>query len=277
MVAALRRHRVAWFLAVTFAVTWGSWIPLAIAHRSVTVGFVPQYLLGLVGPLIGAVVATAICDGRQGLRDLLARMVRVRVAPRWWAVALVLPIAVALASYAIVAGYSIFLLAPVALPRTGTLGQFNGFPITNAVGMFVMLVAINGFGEETGWRGYLLPELQRDHPPLVSSLVIAAIWAIWHLPAFFITETYRQLPPALIPMFVLGLVCGSVFLTWLYNHARSSILVVAVWHGTYNLLTGSVGARGGLAAVETMVVVAIAIGLVIQEVRTHHVIAAEPR
>lgn len=274
---ALRRHRVAWFLAVTFAVTWGAWIPLAFAHRVVTVGLTPPYLLGLVGPLIGAVVATAICDGRQGLRDLLARMVRARVAPRWWAIALGLPIAVAIASYVIVTGYSIFLLAPVSLPRTDTLGQFNGFPMSNAVGMFVMLVVINGFGEETGWRGYLLPELQRDHAPLTSSLVVAGVWALWHVPAFFMTETYRQMPPALIPLFLLGLACGSVFLGWLYNHARNSILVVAVWHGTYNLLTGSLGARGGLAAVETMVVIAIAIGLVIQELRTHGAIAARTR
>jgi hypothetical protein len=68
-------------------------------------------------------------------------------------------------------------------------------------------------------------------------------------------------------MFFVGLTSGAVFLAWLYTRGHSSILLAAVWHGTYNLLSGSVGARGVLAAAESSVVVIIAATLVIRELR----------
>ena len=259
----LRRHPIACYLAITFAVTWGAWLPLAITGRGVTIGFSPIYLLGLVGPGIGAVVTTAIVAGTAGLRALGARMLRVRTGTQWWSIALGLPLAVAIAIGALALLIATFGIA--SLHRWADFGAFNGFGVTSPLVLWLALVIVNGFGEETGWRGYLLPHLQRRWSPLVSSLIVGAVWCAWHVPAFFITETYRQMPPAMIPMFFLGVMSGSVFLTWLYNRGRSSILLVAVWHGTYNWLSGSVGARGALAAIESTAVMALAVIVVIQE------------
>ncbi|HEU4729578.1 MAG TPA: CPBP family intramembrane glutamic endopeptidase [Kofleriaceae bacterium] len=270
MTSFVRRHRVLCFLVITYAVTWGAWIPLAVTGRGVTIGFAPWYLLGLLGPLVGAVATTALVSGGPGLRDLISRMIRARVGLRWWGIALGLPLAVAAVTYVVITAYSVFLLAPVRLPSSATLGRFNGLPITSALGMWVLLVLVNGFGEEAGWRGFLLPHLARRWSPLVSSLVVGAFWATWHVPAFWISETYRQMPAAMIPVFFVGLLSGAVFLAWLYNRGGSSILLVAVWHGTFNLLSGSVGARGAFATAETAVVMVIAAVLIIQELRAGH-------
>jgi uncharacterized protein len=260
----LRRHRVACYLGVTFAVTWGAWLGLAAMGRTVTAGFSPLYMIGLVGPLLGAVVTTAIVGGRRGVRDLAAQMLRVRVGMRWWGVAAGLPLVIAATTYIVLTAYSMFMFAPVALPTTATLGQLTGFPITHPIVLAGLLIAINGFGEETGWRGFLLPALQRRWSPLVASLIVAVIWAAWHAPAFLINANYRAMPVAMLPMFFAGLVCGSLFLTWLYNRGSGSIALVAVWHGLFNLMTGTVGAGGALAAVESTAVMAIAIGLLVR-------------
>ena len=259
----LRRHPVALYVLVTYAVTWGAWVSLAATGRVVTVGLEPVYLLGLLGPLIGAIVASAIGGGATGLKSLFARMVRVRAGARSWTIALGVPLGVAMVIYAggLLAGT--FGIGHVK----GNFGAFNGFPATTPVALWLMLVLVNGLGEESGWRGFLLPTLQRRWSPLASSLVVGACWAMWHLPAFFVTETYRQLPTAMIPMFFIGLMSGSVFLAWLYNRGRSSILLVAVWHGTYNLFSGSLGARGVLGAVESTVVILSAAAILVQEVR----------
>jgi membrane protease YdiL (CAAX protease family) len=259
----LRRHPIACYLAVTFAVTWGAWIPLAVTGRAVTIGFTPVYLLGLIGPAIGAVVTTAIVGGTEGLRGLSARILRIRTGARWWSIGPGIVLGVGLvvgAGALVIATFGIAGLHPWA-----DFGAFNGFPLADPLVLWLLLIVINGFGEETGWRGYLLPHLQRRWSPLVSSLVVGVVWSAWHIPAFFITETYRQMPLAFIPLFVVSLTCGSVVLTWLYNRGRSSILLVAVWHGTYNWLSGSVGARGALAAIETTVVMVLAAILVVQE------------
>jgi membrane protease YdiL (CAAX protease family) len=263
----LRRYRVVCFTAVTFAVTWSAWLALALREQTVASGFSPLYLLGLLGPLIGAVSTTAAVDGWGGVRELVGRMVRVRVGVRWWIVAIATPLAVAGATYVVLVAYSMFLLAPIELPSTRAFGELTAFPVTNAVVSAVMLIAIDGFGEETGWRGYLLPALQRRWSPLVASLIVAGIWATWHAPAFLVNASYRAMPSAMLPMFFLGLLCGSVFLTWLYNRGRQSIALVAVWHGLFGLFTGTVAAKGALAAVQSTAVVAIAVVLIARELR----------
>ena len=263
----LRRHRIVVYVAITFAVTWGCWLGLAVTGQIVTEHFSPLYLLGLLGPLIGAVLTTALLDGRQGLRELRARMLRTRVGLRWWGVALGLPLAVAAVYYVLVVAYSMFLLAPIGLPTSSAFGKLIGYPITNALVLGVLVIAINGFGEETGWRGFLLPALQRRYSPLAASVVVAAIWSTWHLPAFLVNASYRGMSPAIVPMFFAGMLCGSLFLTWLYNRGKQSIALVAVWHGVFNLLTGTVAARGTLAAVETTAVMIIAIGLLVRELQ----------
>ena len=263
----LRSHRIALFLAVTYAVTWGAWIPLAVARRHVGIGFEPRYILGLLGPLVGAVVTTAVTQGTHGLRDLGARMIRVRTGLRWWGVAICVPVAAYALTYVAIVAYSMFLLAPVALPTRTTLAEFNGFPAANVALLLALLVVVGGFGEETGWRGVLLPLIQRRHSPLVASLLVAACWAPWHLPAFFIADTFRAMPPAMIPMWLVGLVAGSIFLAWLYNRGNRSVLLVAAFHGTFNLFSGTLGARGAIAAVESTVIMIVAAVLVVRELR----------
>lgn len=263
----VRRHRIACFVIVMFAVTWGAWLPLAIAGHRVTIGFDPQYVLGLLGPMVGALAATAIADGWRGVRELVARMTRVRTGLRWWLVALGLPLAVYAACYVVLAAYAVFLLAPIELPTRHSLGHFSGFPLTTAIGMWIALVAVDGLGEETGWRGFLLPQLQRAHSPLAASVTVGVGWVVWHVPAFFVVETYRAMPISMVPVFLIGILSGSIVLAWLYNRGRASILLVAVFHGTYDLFSGTVATRGPIAAIESTVVIIVAAVLVIQELR----------
>jgi hypothetical protein len=76
------------FFALAYALSWSWVIPLAAAHQVVHRGAVwPTHYPALLGPAIAAVVVTAWTMGSPGLRDLGARLVRWRVAPRWWLVA----------------------------------------------------------------------------------------------------------------------------------------------------------------------------------------------
>ncbi len=105
-----------------------------------------------------------------------------------------------------------------------------------------------GLGEETGWRGFLLPRLQGKYSALTSSLIVGIIWAGWHSPMFLCNENLRSLGPTGAIFWVIGLMFGATFLTWLYNSSRGNILMTALWHGTYNLFTGAAGQAAGLFA-----------------------------
>lgn len=256
----IRQHPITLYLVLAFAATWGAWLPLLATHRVVTAGFSPLFVAGLFGPAIAAVIATAIVGRDRGLRSLVRRATQVRVPLRWWWVAIGLPLGIAAVLYA-----GGLLAATFGFAHAkGDFGAFTGLPKTTPILLWPMLV-LAAFGEEAGWRGYLLARLQRRYSPLVSSLAVAACWSVWHVPAFYFVATYRDMPTSMVPMFFAGLLAGSVFLTWLYNRSRSSILIVAVWHGTYNLTSGTPGAAGALAALETTAVMVIAIVLVARE------------
>jgi membrane protease YdiL (CAAX protease family) len=125
-----------------------------------------------------------------------------------------------------------------------------------------LLVLIGALGDETGWRGFALPLLQRRYGALAAALLVTPIWALWHLPLFVTVTTYRDFAPPAYIGFVFGLACGSIVLTWLYNGTGGSILACAVWHGMFNLATGTLAASGTIAAVTSTFVIVQAIVLV---------------
>lgn len=248
------------FVALAYALSWSWVIPLAAAGLVVRrgVGW-PSHLPALLGPAIAAVVVTAWTMGRPGLRDLGARLARWRVPLRWWlaAVSPVVFLGLALAVMGV---------AGKALPSVADFGRFSGVGAVGLVGVLLIIFA-GALGEETGWRGYALPQLQRRFSPLASSLILSVVWFGWHLPQFWVIATYRDLAPAGYVGMFLGLACGAVVLTWLYNRSGGSILLVAVWHGLYNVVSGTQAATGMLAAVVSTLIMIQGIVLVVLEVR----------
>jgi membrane protease YdiL (CAAX protease family) len=167
------------FFVLAYAVSWLWAVPLAAVHLVVRQGQGwPTHYLALFGPAIAAVVVTAWTLGRPGVGDLLARMIKWRVALRWWLVALS-PVAFL--------GLALVMMAAVgqALPSPAQFGKFSGIPAIGVAGV-LLLILLGALGEETGWRGYALPQLQRRFSPLASSLILAVFWFGWHLPQFFL-------------------------------------------------------------------------------------------
>jgi CAAX protease family protein len=198
--------------------------------------------------------------GRPGLRGLGTRLARWRVSPRWWlaAVSPVLFLGLALIALAV---------AGKALPDVRDFGRFSGIPAAGLAGV-VLLIFVAALGEETGWRGYALPQLQRRFSPLASSLILAVVWFAWHLPQFLVIATYRDFAPVQYVGMFLGLACGAVVLTWLYNRSGGSILLVAIWHGLYNVVSATQAATGLLAAVVSTLVMIQGVALIVLEVRS---------
>ena len=250
------RHPVASYFVCAYAVSWAFWIPMALAHQTVAIGSPGTHFPGLFGPMIAALVVTRLADGTLG--DLPARMMRWRVGVGWALVAIASPL-VALALVA-----AVLRLAGASAPRWDQLGLFNGVPSVGVLGVWLLLV-IGGFGEETGWRGFALPRLERTHSPLGATLILALLWAGWHVPTFFVIETYRGFEPPAFIGFLIGLACGAIVLTWLYHRTRESILMVSLWHGSFNLASGTLAARGTIAAVVSTLVMVGAVVLVVLE------------
>jgi hypothetical protein len=83
----------------------------------------------------------------------------------------------------------------------------------------------------------------------------------------FVIDNYQQIGITLLPMFTLGIVSGSILLAWLYRGSGGSVFVVALWHGSYNLVSGTAAAGEAAAAIVSMAVIVWAVVIVLVEVR----------
>jgi hypothetical protein len=96
-------------------------------------------------------------------------------------------------------------------------------------------------GEEVGWRGFALPRLLARFSPIAASLLLGAVWGIWHLPSFFVSG----LPQAglQIPVFLLGALSLSVIATWIVIHARGSVFLSMLLHFSVNFTLNVLGVK----------------------------------
>lgn len=211
------------FFTITFVFTW---LVLGLAALSanhlirLTLPSTVLITIATLGPALGAITAVAYTSGRTGVRGLLAQMGRWRVDGRWYLVALIAPALVMVASFLL---WRLLGGAPVSSPPLATW---------LSVPVLTLVLWIPALFEEVGWRGLALPRLQARLGWITASLILGIVWAIWHLPIWFIPEAgFATLP---FPIFMLFTVALSLLFTWLYNGTGGSVLLTALTHAAIN-------------------------------------------
>jgi len=194
--------------------------------------------------MLSALIVTGLTGGASGLQKLFNRMTQWRVNPRWWLFA-----ATPLLFYLLTA--SVLWLIQGNPIDINALGEIDFLPPLEMVALPVWILTF-GIGEETGWRGFALPRLQKGRSALSATIILWLVWAFWHLPLFFYSY-----PLSVLPGFLIGLLAGSITFTWLFNSTRGSVLLVALWHGAFNFTTACVSCKTGVgaAAVSTAVMI----------------------
>jgi uncharacterized protein len=207
----VRKHPLIAFFVLAYLLTW--WI-YPLLRFSPLLG-----IFGLFGPALAAIIMAAVTDGKAGVKALLSRVVQWRVGLPWYLVALGLPTVLALATAALA-----YLVGATEFIQVGAL-----LPIELV--LFVLVV-----GEELGWRGYALPQLLQKRSPLMASLILGALWGLWHVPTIVVPGTPQYGLP--ITAFVLLTVEYSILMTWVFLHTRGSVLIATLFHGAINLSQG---------------------------------------
>lgn len=241
-------RRVVAFTFMAYAASWSYWGWMIATGQRVVPGSAASHLPGLIGPALAGSVTIALFEGRAGVARLARLCVTIPRARLFAGVAILLPPLLAL-----------IVLAFTARPFP-SMAAFLGYPGmpagTAALSALALIVVLNGYGEEIGWRGVLLPALLRRMGRLPATLIMALIWAGWHLPLFIVNSSMAALVgPALIG-WLIGLVLGAFVLAHLWQITGGSLLAVALWHSFYNLSVATLATQGPTAAVvSTMVMV----------------------
>lgn len=215
----MRRHPVLAYGILACLISWTAVLPL-IRHDDVPSAW---HALGAVGPITAALILTALMGGGSALADFARRMVRWRVGTIAWLLAL---------SPIVFGAMAMAVMALMGAPLNGFSAVRNAFADPAWVGGMFLASLAYGLGEEPGWRGYALPYLERGRTALRATALLSIAWGIWHVPYFF--YRYQLGGVGAYIGFYLGLFAGAIWLTFLYNSTGGSILLVVVWHTTWN-------------------------------------------
>lgn len=182
------------------------------------------FVIGGFVPSVLAIILTGMQQGKTGLRKLFRRVIQFNIGWRWY-LAAVLVVVLATAGQ--------FLIIRL-------LGQnFNYQGFITQLGSLIPLIVIGPLSEELGWRGYALDRLQTRFNALISGLVVGIIWAMWHLPLFFMVGTSQHELHIPFLGFMFGVTALSVLFTWLHNNTGASIWTAIFFHWIYTY-TGQV-------------------------------------
>lgn len=243
MLSWIKQHSLIGYFILTYVITWSIWSPIVASAQGWTDWNVPYplYYLGSFGPTVSAFVMTALTEGRTGIHNLLSRMLKWRVEFRYYVFAVLAPIAL------FIVAVLVNRMMIGAWSDLNLLGQPDYLPYLGPLGVLALWFLTYGLGEETGWRGFALPHLQKDRSAASATLILAMLWACWHLPAFFFRDTYVELGLLGFPMFAFMMIFSTMVFTWLYNSTQGSIFIVILFHAIFNWLSVS-QAAGPFAA-----------------------------
>lgn len=234
----VRRFPVPIFIGLAFLLSWMAWLPLLARAQGWAPGS-PQpglHLLGALGPALAALVVVGCTEGPGGLARLGRQLVAWRHRQVAWAFVLLVPPVLLLVAAPAAALLSTGGLGGLDWAAFGRSAEFAGLPV---VVYWLANLLFYGVGEELGWRGFLQPHLERRRPPVLAAGLVSVPWALWHVPLFGITPSYRSMPLVGFVGFALSIWVASWIFAWLLHVGRGSLLVVAVFHAWFDVVTNS--------------------------------------
>jgi membrane protease YdiL (CAAX protease family) len=242
---------------MAYAVSWLLWLPLVATVQGWWDVDVPLWwhYTGAAGPITAAVTVTALTEGALGVRALAGLYRPSRTRTRWLAFAVLMPLV------SCGAGLVVARLADGTWPTYDQLSSTDNLPRLGFLLTLLVHVFTFGFGEETGWRGFALPGLQKSLIATRAAGWLAIWWGLWHSPTFFENPSFTDMGPFQVVGWGFGLWMGSIFLAWLYNSSGGSLLAVVLWHGLFNQFSAS-NAPDAVPVMQSLGVILVALAAI---------------
>jgi membrane protease YdiL (CAAX protease family) len=251
------------YFALAYFLSWLIFVPLALNKQGLIFLFTDDaahartqdvwHAFGGFGPFLSAMLTTFLFHGRKGFRIFFNAYSLKKLNFKGWLLAL----------------SPVFLLFVSVLIAKFVNGEWLSFSkffqnnhLLNGPDLLIWFFPLltYGFGEEGGWRGYALPQLQSKYSALTATIILSFFWLGWHIPSFF----YRyQLSGGMLIGFMLGLFAGAILMTFIYNYTKGSLLAVSLWHFAFNLVS-MIGTPAVVAASMSTIVMVLAAFVVIR-------------
>ena len=245
------------FYVIVLVLTWLLWFSAAyVSHRPSDdrgLSFTLM-LLGLLVPPITSLTTVLLSKStalKRDLRDKLIGLLRIK------------PLSII---YAIMLFGAIIVISIALSTLFGQSSCQFGFTEDFSFGgggiIALLTIVLAAFFEELGWRGYAEDAIAEYCSWGKESLIFGVLWALWHLPLFFIVDTYHfnilQESPLFALNFFISIMPLGFIMTWVYVKNNRSILACMFFHFFVNFLQEKIAMTQVTKCIETLVIFVVA-------------------
>lgn len=239
------------FLGITFGLNFSLILVFKLVGGNLSgyLGMAVAVLYMFIPALSVVITQKLIFKEKESLKDTFEIFFKPNI---WFLVALLLPIIISILAFGISLLFPGILFTPdmagmfaryadVLSPEEiqlmkdqATLLPIHPFwlAVIQSIIAGLTINAVAAFGEELGWRGFLLKEFKKFNF-WTSSLLIGFIWGVWHSPLIIQGHNYPQHPQ----LGVLMMVVWCMLLSPIFSYVRlkaKSVISAAILHGTLN-------------------------------------------
>lgn len=246
------KYRPLRFYIICFAVTWAFWIFAAVMSKSANDNGISALLMlcGLTAPAVTAVI-TVLTSGSRALKEDLRRKLIgfYRIKP--------FSIIVTVVGFMVIVVLSILLsvLAGQSFEQFAFTEDFS-FSVGGTSALLTILLA--AVIEEVGWRGYGEDSVAYYFSWFTESVIFGFVWALWHLPLFWIEGTYhyglKELGVLYMLNFLIGVIPLGFLTTWVYVKNNRSMLACIIFHLFVNTMQEKIAMTPQTKCVETILI-----------------------
>jgi membrane protease YdiL (CAAX protease family) len=211
------------FLVLVLVIGTLAYLPWILASYSFIPSYlaIPSVLIGGITPTITAIIITYRKAGIFGVRLLFSGFTK-KCSVIWFLIALTIP----------------FLTFYPAILISNLMTGGGEVPVIDILlfSIFLLQMLIMNVWEEIGWRGYAQPALQKRFNGLLTSIIIAVVWSLWHIPHFIVQDSQMLSIHDSFLIFIGETIFASIIYAWLYNSSNGNLIVVTLFHAATNAL-----------------------------------------
>ena len=217
--------------------------------------FVSFLIPGMMAPAIVAVWMIRSSKSKEMWKSFVSRLCNLRLIHFGWFLASLLIVPAALVISAL-----------ISIAFGGDPAQFqlaDGFTFSAGMLPTLTILILAAIFEEVGWRGYAMDSLQVKRTYFSTTLIFGGLWALWHLPLFFIQGTYQNEIGSenflyAINFFV-SIIPMAFLISWVWALNSRSITAVILFHFFFNLAQEALNVTQATKCIETVILLIFAV------------------
>lgn len=250
------KYRPVRFYVTCFLTTWIFWIGAVVISKSEDDNGISSLLMlfGLMAPAVTAIVTVMTSRSKELKEDFKRKLIGFyRIKP--------MSILMAIVGFMAIVGISISI--SIAFGQSAEQFAFTedfSFSVGGTSALLTILLA--AVIEEVGWRGYGEDSVASYCSWFKESIIFGIVWALWHVPLFWIEGTYHygltQLGILYVLNFLISVMPMGFLTTWVYVKNNRSMLACIIFHLFINTMQEKIAMTPETKCIETIVVFAAA-------------------